>query len=228
VIEVSHLFKSYADSTRAVQALQDVSLNIESGEFVAVMGASGSGKSTLLHCLGGLDRFDRGNILIDGESLRSRADGDLTRLRRTKIGFVFQFFHLMPTLTVTENVLLPTLLSGTHSRTVQDRAAELLSEVGLTTRNSHFPHQLSGGEMQRVAVARALIHRPPVLLADEPTGNLDSENSERIIDLIRSISTRHGTTVVLVTHSQEVARATDRIITMRDGRILSDPDTVQP
>ena len=221
MIRVDHVHKIYRSGEREIAALADVSLTIESGSCTAIMGASGSGKSTLLHCLGGLDRFDKGEIHLGSHALGKLNDHDLTRLRRGTIGFVFQFFNLLPTLNVLENVLLPVLLDGKSGPEWNKKAEAVLSEVGLEKRLDHFPHQLSGGEMQRVAVARALVHEPQVLLADEPTGNLDSVNSQRVIETLKNLSKKHGSSLILVTHSEEVAKAADRIILMKDGRVLS-------
>jgi putative ABC transport system ATP-binding protein len=204
----------------AVHALNGVSLEIQSGEFVSIMGPSGCGKSTLLHVLGGLDKLTSGEIFLDGKPIHQLNEDGLTELRRTKIGFVFQFFNLLPTLTVEENVRLPGLLQNSSPAKINERTALLLETVGLSKRARHRLHQLSGGEMQRAALARALLMEPPVLLADEPTGNLDSEASMAVVDLFRQIGSRHGTTIVMVTHSREVAAAAHRMITMRDGRVV--------
>jgi ABC-type lipoprotein export system ATPase subunit len=204
----------------AVHALNGVSLNIAAGEFVAIMGPSGCGKSTLLHVLGGLDVLTSGAIWLDDEPVHQLVETGLTRLRRAKIGFVFQFFNLLPTLTVEENVRLPGLLQNRPGHDTERRCAELLAAVGMEHRAHHRLHQLSGGEMQRVALARALFLEPKVLLADEPTGNLDSEASGRVVDLFREIGERHRTTIVMVTHSREVASAAHRLIEMRDGKVV--------
>jgi putative ABC transport system ATP-binding protein len=204
----------------AVHALNGVSLNIAAGEFVAIMGPSGCGKSTLLHVLGGLDVLTSGAIWLDDEPVHQLDETGLTRLRRSKIGFVFQFFNLLPTLTVEENVRLPGLLQNRPARDNDARCAELLAAVGMEHRAHHRLHQLSGGEMQRVALARALFPEPKVLLADEPTGNLDSEASGRVVELFRNIGERHRTTIVMVTHSREVASAAHRLIEMRDGKVV--------
>lgn len=204
----------------AVHALNGVSLKIEHGEFVAIMGPSGCGKSTLLHVLGGLDVLTSGEIYLDDEPIHRLDETALTRLRRTKIGFVFQFFNLLPTLTVEENVRLPGLLQHVPEKRIADRCAELLAAVGMEHRAGHRLHQLSGGEMQRVALARALFMEPRVLLADEPTGNLDSEASAKVVKLFREIGERHKTTIVMVTHSREVASCAHRLIEMRDGRVV--------
>ena len=204
----------------AVHALNGVSLRIEAGEFVAIMGPSGCGKSTLLHVLGGLDVLTSGEIYLDEEPVHRLGEAGLTRLRRAKIGFVFQFFNLLPTLTVEENVRLPGLLQDRPAEEIEGRAAELIAAVGMEHRAQHRLYQLSGGEMQRAALARALLLQPRVLLADEPTGNLDSEASGRVVELFREVGERHRTTIVMVTHSREVASAAHRQIEMRDGRVV--------
>ena len=204
----------------AVHALNGVNLHIRRGEFVAIIGPSGCGKSTLLHVIGGLDVLTRGKIFLDDEPIHRLDEAGLTRLRRTKIGFVFQFFNLLPTLTVEENVRLPGLLQNLPAQKIEGRCAELLAAVGMEHRARHRLHQLSGGEMQRAALARALLTEPRVLLADEPTGNLDSEASGRVVDLFREIGARHGTTIVMVTHSRDVAASAHRVVQMRDGRVV--------
>ena len=204
----------------AVHALNGVNLRIAAGEFVSIMGPSGCGKSTLLHVLGGLDRLTSGEIFLDELAIHRLDENGLTDLRRRKIGFIFQFFNLLPTLTVEENVQLPGLLQKADAVEMKERGASLLESVGLAARAGHRLHQLSGGEMQRAALARALLLRPPVLLADEPTGNLDSEASAGVVKLFRQIGETHGTTIVMVTHSREVAACAHRMITMRDGRVV--------
>jgi len=204
----------------AVHALNGVSLQIGHGEFVAIMGPSGCGKSTLLHVLGGLDVLSSGEIYLEDEPIHQLDEAALTRLRRTKIGFVFQFFNLLPTLTVEENVRLPGLLQNLPASRLESRCAELLAAVGMEHRARHRLHQLSGGEMQRAALARALFMEPRVLLADEPTGNLDSEASARVVKLFREIGERHKTTIVMVTHSRDVAASAHRLVEMRDGRVV--------
>ncbi|NBQ56302.1 MAG: ABC transporter ATP-binding protein [Verrucomicrobia bacterium] len=221
MLETRDLHKSYSSGDSQVQALRGVTLKILPGEIVAITGPSGCGKSTLLHILGALDTPSAGQAYLEGHPLHSLDDSKLTSLRRLKIGFVFQFFHLLPTLTIEENVLLPLLLSGRINSLARKRAQELLSSVGLTDRSHHRPHQLSGGQLQRAALARALIHQPSVLLADEPTGNLDSASSTAVIELITRLARQQKTTVVLVTHSPEVAAAADRRIALVDGRIHS-------
>jgi ABC-type lipoprotein export system ATPase subunit len=221
MIRLASVRKSYGAAGGApVHALRAVDLEIAAGAFVAVTGPSGCGKSTLLHLLGGLDRPDGGEVFVAGRPVHALDERGLTELRRATVGIVFQFFNLLPTLTAFENVELPALLQGLPAREARDRAAELLEEVGLGSRAGHQPHQLSGGEMQRTALARALVMKPPVLLADEPTGNLDSEASAKVVDLFRRLGARHGTTIVMVTHSREVAAAADREIALRDGRIV--------
>ena len=221
MLESRDLHKSYQTGDAKVEALRGVSLKILPGEVVAITGPSGCGKSTLLHILGALDTPTSGQVYLEGHPLHSLNDDKLTSLRQLKIGFVFQFFHLLPTLTVEENVLLPLLLSGRADAAGKNRARLLLDAVGLADRTHHRPHQLSGGQMQRAALARALVHRPSVLLADEPTGNLDSASSAAVVDLLTTLARREKTTVVLVTHSEEVAKAADRRIHLVDGRIRS-------
>ena len=219
MLETHDLHKSYESGEARVDALRGITLKILPGEIVAITGPSGCGKSTLLHILGALDAPTSGQAYLEGHPLHSLNDDKLTALRRLKIGFVFQFFHLLPTLTVEENVLLPLLLSGSVTASAHVRARHLLSTVGLSDRSHHRPHQLSGGQLQRAALARALIHQPSILLADEPTGNLDSASSAMVIDLITQLARREKTTVVLVTHSEEIAARADRRIPLVDGRI---------
>jgi putative ABC transport system ATP-binding protein len=211
--------KIYRQGENDITALGGVSLDIAKGSFVVIMGPSGSGKSTLLHLIGGLDRPSSGEVLVDNRLLGQMVDDEVTLFRRTKIGFVFQFYNLLPTLTALENVTLPFVLDGV-ARAEADRKAQLLLEkVGLEQRKHHLPEELSGGEIQRVAMARALAFDPPILLADEPTGNLDSKNGEAILLLLRRINQEQGCTVVMVTHSQEAASYGDRIIFFRDGKV---------
>jgi putative ABC transport system ATP-binding protein len=211
--------KIYRQGDNEITALAGVSLEINKGSFAAIMGPSGSGKSTLLHLIGGLDRPSSGDLLVDGRLIGQMSDDQVTLFRRTQVGFVFQFFNLLPTLTALENVTLPFVLDG-GAQAEADRKAELLLErVGLEKRKHHLPDELSGGEIQRVAIARALAFHPPILLADEPTGNLDSKNGQAILALLRQINQDEGCTVVMVTHSEEAASYGDRKIFLRDGKV---------
>ncbi len=215
------------EGKRNVTALDTVSLAIPRGELVSIVGPSGSGKSTLLNLIGGLDRATTGDVIVDGERLGGLSDDALTRVRRDKIGFIFQFFNLLPTLTSLENVGLPLHLRGWPRAKVDARARELLTLVQLDHRLTHLPDELSGGERQRVAIARALSVYPPILLADEPTGNLDSRTGEDILALIRDLHDRLQSTVVIVTHDMKVAASCDRTITLRDGHIVEDARNIQ-
>jgi putative ABC transport system ATP-binding protein len=221
MIDLDAVTKRFAGK-RDVIALDAVSLAIPRGEMVSIIGPSGSGKSTLLNLIGGLDRPTTGQVSIDGERLSNLSDDDLTRVRRDKIGFIFQFFNLLPTLSSVENVGLPLHLRGWPRRKVDERAHELLTLVQLDHRLTHLPEELSGGERQRVAIARALSVYPPVLLADEPTGNLDTRTGDEILALINDVHTRLGCTVVIVTHDMTVARSCQRTVALRDGRIVED------
>jgi len=220
-VALEHVSHDYAGSemSAAVHVLDDVSLDIASGDFTVLMGASGSGKSTLLNLIGAVDRPTRGRVFLGDLETSTLTESGLTRLRRTSIGFVFQFFHLIPTLNVAENVAFPLSLAGAGKKEVGERSAAALDEVGLSARAKHFPNELSGGEMQRVAIARAIIHRPPLLLADEPTGNLDSKNGSMILDLIRTVHEKHGPTIVMATHSDRAAAYGDYIVRVDDGRV---------
>jgi len=221
VIEVANTARIYGHGASAVHAVRDVSFTIEAGSFVAIVGASGSGKSTLLNMLGTLDRPSSGTVKIAGTDVYALDDNERTRLRRDRIGFVFQFFHLLPTLTAIENVMLTAELAGQGGKAARARAGELLERVGLSGRTEHRPDELSGGEMQRVAIARALIMNPPLLLADEPTGNLDSKTGRSILELLKGAVDAQRT-VVLVTHDPSVAAQGDRVLTMADGKLASD------
>jgi putative ABC transport system ATP-binding protein len=211
--------KVYRQGKNEIIALDGVSLDIARGEFAVIMGPSGSGKSTLLHLIGGLDRPTSGELLVDQRLIGQMADDEVTLFRRTRIGFVFQFFNLLPTLTAFENITLPSVLDGRSKAEAEQRAMTLLDKVGLENRKDHLPEELSGGEIQRVAVARALTFDPPILLADEPTGNLDSKTGESILSLLRQINRENDCTIVMVTHSQEAACCGDRTIFFRDGKI---------
>jgi len=221
VIALDRVAKQF-EGQRRVSALDSITLSIPHGEMVSVIGPSGSGKSTLLNVIGGLDRPTAGDITIDGENLRGLSDDALTRVRRDKIGFIFQFFNLLPTLSCLENVGLPLHLRGWPRARVDERARELLTLVQLGHRLTHLPDELSGGERQRVAIARALSVYPPILLADEPTGNLDTRTGVDILALIRDLHARLHSTVVIVTHDLKVAASCERTITLRDGRIVED------
>jgi putative ABC transport system ATP-binding protein len=221
MIQLDHVGKQF-EGKRDVTALNDVSLTIARGEMVSIIGPSGSGKSTLLNLVGGLDRPTTGQVFVDGQALAGLSDDELTRVRRDKIGFIFQFFNLLPTLTSVENVGLPLYLRGWGRPKVEERARELLKLVRLDTRLDHLPEELSGGERQRVAIARALSIYPPVILADEPTGNLDTNTGNEILALIRDLHGRLGSTVVIVTHDMKVAESCPRTISLRDGRVVED------
>jgi putative ABC transport system ATP-binding protein len=220
-IQVRHLWKVIENASSRVEILRDVTFAVPSGQFVAIMGASGSGKSTLLGLLAGLDTVTSGNIVLDGSDISRMKEDELARLRGRKIGFVFQSYQLVPTLTAEENVLLPAELSGSD-KAARSRARELLKRVGLENRGHHYPVQLSGGEQQRVALARAFITQPPILMADEPTGNLDSANGQQILELLLQLNHERQTTLVLVTHDRHLADYADRIITLSDGQVSSD------
>lgn len=204
-----------------MEILRDVTFSVPRGQFLAVMGASGSGKSTLLGLLAGLDTVTSGQIVLDGTDITNLREDELARIRGRKIGFVFQSYQLVPTLTAEENILLPAELSGVNGNP-RPRAKELLARVGLTQRGGHYPIQLSGGEQQRVALARAFVTRPPLLLADEPTGNLDSVNGQHVLDLLLQLNHEEGTTLVLVTHDPNLAGHADRIILLHDGQVVKD------
>jgi putative ABC transport system ATP-binding protein len=222
MIELRAVTRTYRQGDTPVIALDSVDLKIAPGEFLAITGESGSGKSTLLHLLGGLDKPDQGDILIDGWSLVSASEPQLTNYRRYRLGIVFQFFNLLPTLNVIENVCLPLRLQHVGEKESRRRAMEMLEMVGMNQRAKHFVHQLSGGEMQRTAIARALVHRPQLLLADEPTGNLDSENAGRLLDIFRMIAENRMVTLVVATHSPEVAAISQRNLRIANGRLVFD------
>jgi putative ABC transport system ATP-binding protein len=221
MIELENISRTYGEGPAAVHALREVTARIEAGSFVTVVGASGSGKSTMLNLIGALDRPSSGKISIDGVEIFDLDDTARTLFRREKIGFVFQFFNLLPTLTALENAALPAKLMGKGKRQSEKRASEMLERVGLGARVKHKPDELSGGEMQRVAIARAMMMDPPVLLADEPTGNLDSATGSTIVELLRGAVDQRRT-VVLVTHSPALAQLGDRVLTIKDGRLADD------
>jgi putative ABC transport system ATP-binding protein len=228
VIRLDDVTKTYRRGLREVTALDRVSLEVARGEFVSIMGPSGSGKSTLLHLIGGLDVPTGGRVSIDGTALDAMDDDALTLFRRRHLGFVFQSFNLLPTLSAAENVALPLVLDGTPAREAAARAGAALADVGMTGRRDHRPDALSGGEMQRVALARALVIAPLVLLADEPTGNLDSTTGARILRDLRAEARRRGQTVVMVTHDPTAAAVGDRIVTIADGRVAGDASPDAP
>ncbi|MFC3961248.1 MULTISPECIES: ABC transporter ATP-binding protein [Nocardia] len=221
MLELSGVGRHYRVGDQVVRALDGIDLQLRSGEFTAIVGPSGSGKSTLLHLLGALDRPDTGSIRFRGTEIGALDEEKQAEFRRSQVGFVFQFFNLLPTLTAWENVAIPKLLDGTGLRRAKPRALELLDRVGLADRAEHRPAELSGGQMQRVAVARALVMEPPLILADEPTGNLDSRTGAAILELLGEIA-GNGNAVVMVTHDRSAVAACDRAITLRDGRIGSD------
>jgi len=220
MIKIHNLTKNVRSGTEDLTILDDVSIDIPEGEFVALTGASGSGKSTLLGLIAGLDAPSSGSINIDGDAITSMSEDALADIRSRKIGFVFQSFHLIPSLTAFENVLIPMEILGVGG--ANDRARKLLEDVDLTNRGHHYPNELSGGEQQRVAIARAFANSPKILLADEPTGNLDSKNGQHIFDLMTDLHSRNNITLVLVTHDIELARRAQRQIVLKDGRVVSD------
>ena len=222
LITAENLTKVYGSGDTAVTALDHVNLSVEAGEFVAVMGPSGCGKSTLLHLLGGLDNPSEGRVVIDGQPINELSDDNLTRLRRRKIGFVFQFYNLIPVMDATENAALPVTLDGISPAKAMAKAKDWLEKVGLGNRLKNRPDQLSGGQQQRVAVARALVAEPALVLADEPTGNLDSRSSDEIAALLRQVANEWGRAVVMVTHDAHVASYADRIIFLKDGVIVEE------
>ena len=222
IIETQNLSKIYGSGSTAVIALDKVSFSVEPGQFVVVMGPSGCGKSTLLHLLGGLDRPSDGKVLIEGTSIAEMSDNHLTELRRRKIGFIFQFFNLIPVLSAAENAALPVTLDGVKPAEARAKATEWLERFGLGDRQAHRPDQLSGGQQQRVAIARALVAEPALILADEPTGNLDTRAGDEIAGLLREVSKQYGRTVIMVTHDPRIAAYSDRIIFLKDGKVIDE------
>jgi putative ABC transport system ATP-binding protein len=227
-VETVDLNKVYGEGPTAVRALGDVSLEFPNGEFAAIMGPSGSGKSTLLHILGALDKPSSGRVIVGGTELSGLSDRKLTLLRRERMGFVFQFYNLIPTLSAEENVLLPALIAGERAGTYSERLDELLDLVGLTGRRTHRPDELSGGEQQRVAIARALIRNPDIILADEPTGNLDSKTGAGVLELLRESAARYEQTILMVTHDPRAAATADRVIFLSDGRVVDEARNPNP
>lgn len=220
ILKVRGLKKIYGKAENKVEALGGVNFTVNKGEFVAIVGASGSGKSTLLHLLGGLDRPTEGKVIIDGEDIYSYKEERLAIFRRRKVGFVFQFFNLLPVLDVEENIALPALLD--NDKVDKAYLAEIIKLLGLEDRKHHLPSELSGGQQQRVSIGRALLNKPSIILADEPTGNLDSKNSKEVIELLKYSAKKYNQTLILITHDVNIASTADRIITIMDGNIVSD------
>ncbi len=220
ILTISHLTKVYGEGEQATRALDDVSFSIAEGEFVAIVGSSGSGKSTLMHLMGGVDRPTSGTVFLGDDDIYQRSDEELAVFRRREVGLVYQFYNLIPVLNVVENITLPVALDGRPVN--KEHLAALLGTLGLTGRESHLPNQLSGGQQQRVAIGRALMNAPSIVLADEPTGNLDSRNSREIMALLRASNERDGQTLVVITHDEDIALAADRIISIEDGRLVHD------
>jgi len=222
LVQTQNLTKIYGTGSTAVTALDHVNIQVQDGEFVAIMGPSGCGKSTLLHLLGGLDTPSDGEVLIDGDSITEMPDNKLTELRRRRIGFVFQFFNLIPVLSAVENAALPVTLEGIKPADAAAKAQEWLGRFGLAERSSNRPDQLSGGEQQRVAIARALVAEPSLILADEPTGNLDTRSGDEIAGLLRNVSKEYNRTIIMVTHDPRIAAYADRIIFLKDGKVVDE------
>lgn len=225
ILKIEHLSKVYGKGETAVKALDDVSFSVKKGEFVAIIGPSGSGKSTLLHMLGGVDRPTSGKVLVDNIDIYSLNETQLAIFRRRQIGLIYQFYNLIPVLTVDENITLPILLDG--HKVDRSHLDNIVETLGLQERLNHLPNQLSGGQQQRVSIGRALISNPALVLADEPTGNLDSENSKEIIDLLKMFNKTYNQTLIMITHDERIALQADRIITIKDGRIAKD-EVVRP
>jgi len=217
---MENVVKSYGEGNSRVDALKGINLSIQQGEFVSIVGVSGSGKSTLLHILGGLDRPTSGQVFIGENSIYGYSDDELSIFRRRKVGFIFQFFNLIPVLNVQENIALPTILDNEQVDTTY--LDEIIETLGLQERKTHLPSELSGGQQQRVSIGRALINRPHLILADEPTGNLDTKNTKEVMDLLRLTAKKYNQTIVLITHDLSIASASDRVITIEDGSIISD------
>lgn len=220
ILRVENLTKVYGKGENEVRALDGVSFSVEKGEFVAVIGPSGSGKSTLLHILGGVDRPTSGRVLMDGKDVYAQNEDQLAIFRRRQVGLIYQFYNLIPVLNVTENITLPVLMDG--QKVNRDRLKELITTLGLNGRENHLPNQLSGGQQQRVSIGRALMNAPAVVLADEPTGNLDSKNSKEIVDLLKISNEKYGQTLIVITHDESIALQADRIISIDDGKITRD------
>ncbi len=220
ILKVEHLSKHYGSGENLVKAVDDVSFSVEKGEFLAIIGPSGSGKSTLLHILGGVDRPTAGKVFVDGTDVYAQNDEALAVFRRRQVGLIYQFYNLIPVLTAQENITLPVLLDGREIN--KERLEELLDTLGLKERRKNLPNQLSGGQQQRVSIGRALMNAPAVVLADEPTGNLDSKNSQEIVELLKLSNRRYGQTLIVITHDESIALQADRIIAIEDGKIVRD------
>lgn len=220
ILKVEHLVKKYGKGDNVVNAVNDISFTVEKGEFVAIVGASGSGKSTLLHLLGGVDRPTSGRVYIDGKDIYSLNNDNLAIFRRRQIGIIYQFYNLIPILNVKENITLPCDLDG--QKIEKERLDELIKTLGLENRVNHLPNQLSGGQQQRVSIGRAMINNPAIMLADEPTGNLDSKASEEIVSLLKLSNKKYNQTVIIITHDMEIAKQAERVITIEDGKIIKD------
>lgn len=219
IIQIEHLFKEYKLGKQRISVIDDVNLNILEGEFVAIVGASGSGKSTLLHLLGGLDKPSQGKVIIDGQDINKLSDSRLSKFRNQAIGFIFQSFYLQPFLTLRQNIEVASMPARINKKERRQKIDDLAKQVDLYDRLKHRPRELSGGQIQRAAIIRALLNNPKIILADEPTGNLDSKNSQDVISLFKDICSQYKTTVVIATHDQEIASQADRIITIKDGKI---------
>lgn len=220
ILRASHLCKTYGKGENEVRALDDVCFSIEKGEFVAIVGTSGSGKSTLMHILGGVDRPDSGSVYMDGQDIYKQNDEQLAIFRRRQVGLIYQFYNLIPVLDAVENMTLPALLDG--RKVEKSRIDQMINDLGLKGREHHLPNQLSGGQQQRVSIGRALINSPTVILADEPTGNLDSKNSQEIMNLLRLSNEKYHQTLIIITHDEEIANQAKRLIRIEDGRICRD------
>lgn len=220
ILRVEHLSKIYGKGENEVRALDDVSFSVEKGQFVAIIGPSGSGKSTLLHILGGVDRPTAGKVFLEGQDVFAQNEDQLAIFRRRQVGLIYQFYNLIPVLNVTENITLPVLMDG--RKVNQGRLDDLLTTLALKGRENHLPNQLSGGQQQRVSIGRALMNSPAVVLADEPTGNLDSKNSQEIVELLKLSNKQYGQTLIVITHDESIALQADRIITIEDGKITRD------
>lgn len=220
ILKIEHLTKIYGSGENTVRAVDDISFSVEKGEFLAIIGPSGSGKSTLLHILGGVDRPTSGKVYLNGQDVYAQNEEALAIFRRRQVGLIYQFYNLIPVLDVVENMTLPVLMDG--RRVNEERLRELLNVLGLTARQKNLPNQLSGGQQQRVSIGRALMNAPSVVLADEPTGNLDSRNSQEIVELLKQSNRKYGQTLVIITHDENIALQADRVIAIEDGKIVRD------